>query len=534
MTTPLSTLILAGTLCFAAWMLPLIGGEEWSNGPAAQVVIGQPGFDENTPGDGDSTFNSPWDVAVDPTTGKVFVADTSNNRVLRFASFTQLSNGDAAEAVFGQVNMDPGSNVADVGQDKLDNPTAVLVDSSGRLWVSDAGNNRVLRFDGASELGSGALADGVLGQENFMDSGNAVTQKNFYSPRGLAMDDAGNLFVADPGNSRVLMFSDAANLNDGDLAALVFGQEDFTSPGVGFDRDGFYIPGGVAVDANGTLWVADGSNNRVLRFDNAASKSNGADADGVLGQDAFVMATGSGAMQGEFNGPQDLVVDSEGTLWVAEFTNKRIQGFANAATLDDGALSDYVIGQPDFDTFNTDPNAETTSVLRGIALDSSGRIYVADFGFDRVAVFEKDRYLPDFTVGEKAAKQIGAGVYNSSGSGQKKSVRTDNKKVKFISYLENDGNVPDSFSIQSRKTNSKFQIKVFQLSGGKVNVTAGAKTGTHVSPEVVGGGKLQYNLEVKPKKKIKEKRANINAWLQGKSTYDSEIDRVIGRVKNRP
>lgn len=508
-----------------------LAGEEWSSGPEAQLVLGQELFTDNNPGDGDSGFDSPWDVAVDPNTGKIFVADTNNHRVLRFAAFAALSNGDPAEAVFGQPDFE--TTDAGGGEDTFDNPTGIFVDAGGRLWVSDAGNHRVLRFEDASNLGSSPTADGVLGQIDFMGDGNAVTANNLNAPRGLAVDSNGNLFVVDAGNSRVLMFPDAANLANGAAATIVFGQEDFDDPGVGFDRDGLFLPNGVAVDKNGTLWIADGNNHRVLRFDNAASKMSGADADGVLGQDDYTTGD-SGVTQGEFNGPQGLVVDDEGTLWVSEFTNQRIQGFRNAATLDEGAPSDLVLGQADFDTFDGTASASTTSVLRGISIDSSGRIYGTDNGNRRVLVFEKDRYLPDLTVGEKATKQKGGSIYNSNGSGQKKSVRTDNKKVKFIACVENDGNVPDSYAIQSKKTNSKFRIKVFRISGGKVNVTAGAKTGTHISPEVEGGAKLQYKLEVKPKKKIKEKRSNINAWLQGSSVYDGELDRVIGRVKNRP
>ena len=514
-------------------MLPglVTAGEEWTSGPDARLVLGQPTFLDNASGDGDSGFDQPWDVAVDGATGKIFVADTGNNRVLRFASFSSISNDDPAEIVLGQADFDTTS--IGTGQGGMNFPTGLLVDSDGNLWVSDAGNNRVLRFDDASNLGSGALPAGVLGQSDFMGSGNAVTATNFNSPRGLAMDSSGNLFVADPGNSRVLMFPDAANLANGAAATIVFGQEEFDDPGLGTDRDGFYVPNSVAVDANGSLWVADGNNNRVLRFDNASSKASGADADGVLGQDDFT-TVGGGTEQGRFAGPQGIVVDEEGTLWVSEFSNQRVQGFKNAATLADGALSDLVVGQTDFMTFNAGPTASAVSVLRGLSLDTDGRLYVMDNGNRRLLVFEKDRYLPDFTVGEKSNKQKGGGVYNGSGSGQKKSLRTDNKKVKFVTYLENDGNLPDSYLIKSRKTNSKWQIKVFEINGGKKNITAGAKSGSHASPEIDGGGKIQYKLEVKPKNKIKDKRRTINAWLQGTSVFDGEVDRIIGRAKNRP
>jgi len=138
-------------------------------------VLGQPDFTSSASATTQSGMYYPSAVAVDPTTHKVFVSEEINNRVLRFASIYALRNGAKAEAVLGQRNFT--SNTADTTQSGMDEPEFVFVDGSGRLWVADYGNNRVLRFDHASTILSGAPANAVLGQPNFSSSGYATTQK---------------------------------------------------------------------------------------------------------------------------------------------------------------------------------------------------------------------------------------------------------------------------------------------------------------------------------------------------------------------
>ncbi|MFN7928676.1 MAG: hypothetical protein U0Y68_12135, partial [Blastocatellia bacterium] len=202
---------------------------QWLNSQAAVSVIGQANFSSNNPGTTATTLNSPAAVAVDPISHKVFVADNLNNRVLRYSSLAALSNGNAAEGVFGQNDFTTSLFPSPPTASSMSQPTDVFVDSAGRLWVADGNNDRVLRFDNAATKANGAAADGVLGQPGFVT-------KNFVNP------------------------PTASSLTS---------------------------PVGVFADTGGRLWVADSLNHRVLRYDNAAAKGNGAAADGVLGQASF-------------------------------------------------------------------------------------------------------------------------------------------------------------------------------------------------------------------------------------------------------
>jgi len=92
-------------------------------------------------------MNVPFGGAIDPISGKVFVADANNKRVLRFASGAALINGAAADGVLGQPNF--SSSIIATSASGMYNPFGLAADSAGRLWVADASNSRVLRFGDA-------------------------------------------------------------------------------------------------------------------------------------------------------------------------------------------------------------------------------------------------------------------------------------------------------------------------------------------------------------------------------------------------
>jgi DNA-binding beta-propeller fold protein YncE len=510
---------------------PASAGERWVNQMNASLVLGQADFDSDVVSPTSSGMNNPWDVAIDPTSGKVFVADTNHNRILRFASFPSLQNGADAEAVLGQVNFTTISS--GLTDSKMSAPRGLVVDSDGILWVADFRNHRVLRFDDASEKTTGAAADGVLGKADFTSGDPELSQTGIGFPYTVAVDAAGNLFVGSSANNRVLMFADAANLMAGSAASLVFGQEDFDSNLAATTRDGMTTPIGLAVDDSGNLFVADSSNHRVLRFDAAATKSTGADADAVLGQPDFVTAataTGAAGM----NSPRAVAITSDGLLWVADISNHRLLGFPDVLSLTDGSAASFFLGQPDFDTNVAGLSQVGLNTPRGLALDSADRLYVADTIHNRVVVFEKGRFQPDSTIGVKSPVQRGRNRYNSSGSGQTENAKTEGKEVKLTPKVENDGNVTDSYQIRSKGSSSQFRIKLFLQTGGRKNISASSKTGKFTSQLVAPGASLTLEHRTKPKGSFRQKRATIKAWIDASSATDGEKDRVVGKIKNRP
>jgi sugar lactone lactonase YvrE len=141
-----------------------------------------------------------------------------------------------------------------------------MVDGAGRLWVADTNNHRVLRFDDAAALGNGAAASGVLGQPDFISGSNGTTAQSTNTPVAVVVDGAGTLYLAEYFNHRVLIFKNAAAKANGAAADGVIGQPDFTSnTGTRTERK-LAGPYGLALDEAGRLWVADSTNSRILRF----------------------------------------------------------------------------------------------------------------------------------------------------------------------------------------------------------------------------------------------------------------------------
>ncbi|NUN70323.1 MAG: hypothetical protein HUU02_11485, partial [Bacteroidetes bacterium] len=250
------------------------------NNMPASGVLGQSSFTAGSSGLSASGLNAPSGVAVDPTTGKLFIADRYNNRVLRWSSSAKLTNGSPAEAVFGQTDFVTGSSGASAS--RFNDPLRVHVDAVGTLWVSDYLNNRVLRFNNASMKPSGAAADGVLGQPDFTTTSAATTASKMRGPVGVFVDAKGTLWVADRLNHRVLRYNTVNGKANGAAADGVLGQPDFTTGTSGVSAVKMNRPMGLYADAEDHLWVTEDDNNRVIRFDSASARPNGAPANGVL------------------------------------------------------------------------------------------------------------------------------------------------------------------------------------------------------------------------------------------------------------
>jgi sugar lactone lactonase YvrE len=380
------------------------------NHAVANLVLGQTDFVSGTLIAPPSSFslNTPAAVVVDPVSRKVFVSDYSNGRVLRYSSAASLTNGAGAEAVFGKASFGETIDTTTGQQGMSNNVSCLFLDRKGRLWVADADNERVLCFEAAVHRSSHPHADRVFGQPDFDTVSSGTTAAKMDSPVGVWVDVADRLWVSDTGNHRVLRFDSISTKANGAAANGVLGQSLFTTDTQGSGAGGMNSPVGICISPSGTLFVADAQNHRVLRFANAASLGNGANATGVLGQLDFT-TTSPGISATRFFRPYGVWPTPTDDLWVLEFSSHRALRFANASTSASGSAANGVVGQPDFTSANT---ATTNRSLKNPAFspfaDSDGSLWIADTGNHRVLRFPPDVTLPILTVAPTPPKKTTA------------------------------------------------------------------------------------------------------------------------------
>ncbi len=313
-------------------------------------------------------LNSPMEVAVDAA-GNLYIADTGNSRirevtrgVISTIAQTDTDNitVDAAGNVYaavlaanwqvievsnGTVTVIAGGSQTTGGNGpatsaQLDGPQGVAVDGSGNVFVADT----CLR-----EVSNGAIAD-VAGQT---------------SPRGLAMDAAGNVYVAD--GNLVKMVTPAGVVT----TVAGTGTPGYNGDNIPATSAQLYGPGAVAVDSAGNVYIADTLNNRVRKVSGGVITTVAGTAVGGYNGD------GMAATAAEVGMPEGIAVDSAGNLFIADFLNYRVREVSNGfiATVA-GNGTGVGDGQP------------ATSVQLGlptaVALDSVGGLYVADMTGSRV------------------------------------------------------------------------------------------------------------------------------------------------------
>jgi sugar lactone lactonase YvrE len=266
----------------------------------------------------------------------------------------------------------------------------IMVDSFG---FDGPGGNLQFHLDADTPPPPDPVADRLFGQPNFLSSGCnsfGLNASSLCLPKAVTVDAAGNLYIADRGNHRVLFYFDP--LTTDMIADLVIGQPDFFSNapnrGQGFpSADSLNLPNGVAVDDSGNLYVSDTNNRRVLIFDSPLTTDTVADS--VLGQTDFSAAVPCPPFPdpltaGHLCGPSDLVLDGAGNLYVSTFFTGRVLEFDSP--LYTGKLANRVFGKPDFASQTCSPlSASCFFGFEGVALDPAGNLYVVDAN-DRVLV----------------------------------------------------------------------------------------------------------------------------------------------------
>ena len=253
----------------------------FSNGMSATTVLGEPDMNTSTGGTSATTLSCPSGVAFD-SQGNLWVADYDNSRVVEFKP--PFTSGMAASLALGQADLN--SSTCTTSATGLCFPWEGLAfDSKGNLFVGDYSNCRIVEYE--PPFSTGMAASTAIGQPDLNSSTCGTTASTLDSPLGLAFDSNGNLWTGDYVNSRVLEFTPP--FTSGMSASLVIGQADFTSSGSSTTASGLSDAYDVSFDTKGNLYVADTGNSRTLMF--SAPFATGMSATKVLGAPDLVTSS---------------------------------------------------------------------------------------------------------------------------------------------------------------------------------------------------------------------------------------------------
>ena len=307
-------------------------------------------------GDGGPAVAARWTglrgVAVDGS-GNLYIADTYTNRIRKVDADTGVISTIAGDGTDG-FNGDGGPAVAA----QLNFPWSVAPDGAGNLYIADASNHRIRKVDAAGVI-STIAGDGTRG---FGGDGGPAAAARLTSPRNVAPDGAGNLYIADTWNRRIRKV-DAAG-----VISTVAGGGSVGDGGAAAAAQ-LNIPRDVAPDGSGNLYIADSRNHRIRKVDAAGVISTVA-GDGTEG---FGGDSGPAAAA-QLRFPRDVAPDGSGNLYIADASNHRIR------KVDAAGVISTVAGdrRPGFGGDGGAAVAARLNLPTGVALDGSGNIYIAD------------------------------------------------------------------------------------------------------------------------------------------------------------
>ena len=229
---------------------------------------------------GANSLNHPSGVALD-SNGNLYVADAGNSRVLYYPAGSTTATrlyGHGGDFTYCFPNWVEGGPNAD----SLNSPFGLVLDSADNLYVADTLNNRVLFYQSGSTTATRVYGQGGSFSTITANTGGVIAN-SLYNPYGLALDSNGGLYVSDTGNNRVLYFSSSST-----TATRVYGQGGLFTSNIsnngGISANSLYIPSGLALGGNGSLYVADTGNNRVLGYSPATLPSPGTPAMSMTGK----------------------------------------------------------------------------------------------------------------------------------------------------------------------------------------------------------------------------------------------------------
>ena len=290
--------------------------------------------------------------------------DLSGNIYIADANRVRWISGGNITTLAGGAAAGFGGDLTPAASAQLSGPNGLATDAAGDLFIADTGNSRIREIsNGIIMTVAGSASAGFAG-----DGGSPVAAQ-LNNPFGVAIDGSNNIFIADYGNSRL------REITNGKIGTVAGGGASLGDKGLAISAQ-LFLPGGVALDAAGNVYIADSDNNRIRKV-NAGTSST---ISTIAGNGSPGFAGDSGqAVNAQLNNPLGVAIDSSGNVYIADTANQRVRKVAN------GVIT--TVAGNGTHGFAGDGGSATSAQLwnpSAVAVDTSGNLYIADTGNNRI------------------------------------------------------------------------------------------------------------------------------------------------------
>jgi sugar lactone lactonase YvrE len=294
----------------------------------------------------------------------VLLRQSRVRRLVAGVSTVMLALGLAAGGSSALAQGAPPNNVQATAA-PLAAPAQIAYDSAGNLYIADLNDNVIRKVDLAGIVTTVA----GTGEQGFAGDGRPAISALLDSPAGVAIDAAGNIYIADTHNQRV------RKVNNGTITTIAgTGVAGFSGDNGAAGAAQLSNPTALAVDANGNLYIADTDNHRIRKISGTTITTVAGDGEQIFSGD------GGAAIAAGIDSPNGVAVDAAGKIYIADTHNQRIRVVdlaGNISTLAGNGSKSY----------GGDGGASTSALLarpRGLSVDAKGNIYVADSDNNRI------------------------------------------------------------------------------------------------------------------------------------------------------
>lgn len=337
-----------------------------------------------------SDLDQPAGVVLDGA-GNMYIADSAHNLIRKVAA-------PVAPATTGIITKYAGTGVSSytgdgglAGNASLNSPMGVALDGAGNLYVADTGNNVVRKITLATGIITTVAGSGVQG---FAGDGGAAVDAKFSQPAGITLDASGNLYIADTSNQRIRKVNAATGIiatvaGNGNPSAFGDGKGTYSGDGGPATSAGLSLPYGVAFDASGNMYIPDSANYRIREVN-----TSGIISTYVGNGDPAYSGDGGPALAAALNTPSGVAFDPAGNLYIADTQNTAIRK-VNPAT----RVITTLVRNGGSSTLSAGGTLGSVQLYApiGLFLDGKGDVYIADYYFMQIVEVESNQSVLNFT-----------------------------------------------------------------------------------------------------------------------------------------